>query len=387
MAEAAFSARDQGPTRRAHGVEAAIQALLAEAGVTLNGAEPWDPQVHNPDLYARVLAQGSLGLGEAYMAGWWDCDQLDGLFDRLTAARTDKALRPSLPLIGLVVAAHLQNRQSKRRAWEAAEVHYNLDVDVFEATFDKRLTGSCGYWRDATDLDEAQEAKLDLICRKIGLQSGQRVLDIGCGWGAFMGFAAERYGATCVGVTVSEVQAAYGARRYAGLPIDFQVKDYRDFHGQADHAVSMGMFEHVGPRNYRTYFECARRALADDGLFLLHTIWANEPYPAIDPWLDKYIFPNGVLPSVGQIAAAVEGLFVIENIENFGADYDRTLMAWYEKFQTNRTGLAARYGERFCRLWDYYLRCCAGGFRSRGINVGQFVLSPRGEPGGWRLRT
>jgi cyclopropane-fatty-acyl-phospholipid synthase len=386
VAEAAFSVHDQGPAPRAHGAEAAIQALLDEAGMTLNGPEPWDPQVHNPDLYARVLAQGSLGLGEAYMDGWWDCEQLDGLFDRVMAARTDKALRPSLPLIGLVVAAHVQNRQSKRRAWEAAEVHYNLGVDVFEATFDRRLTGSCGYWRDAADLDAAQEAKLDLICHKIGLQAGQHVLDIGCGWGAFMGFAAERYGATCVGVTVSEVQATYGVRRYAGLPVEFQVKDYRDFSGRADHVVSMGMFEHVGPRNYRTYFECARQALADDGLFLLHTIWANEPYPAIDPWLDKYIFPNGVLPSIGQIAAAVEGLFVIENVENFGADYDRTLMAWYAKFQTNRAALAARYGERFCRMWDYYLRCCAGGFRSRGISVGQFILSPRGVRGGWRLR-
>ncbi|HEX4199754.1 MAG TPA: cyclopropane fatty acyl phospholipid synthase [Caulobacteraceae bacterium] len=386
MADAVLTARrtTRAPRGR-HGPEAAIQGLLDEAGVTLNGPEPWDPQVHNPDLYARVLAQGSLGLGEAYMDGWWDCEQLDGLFARVTAARTDKALRPSLSLIGLVMAAHLHNRQSKRRAWDVAEVHYNLGVDVFEATFDKRLTGSCGYWADAADLDAAQDAKLDLICRKIKLQAGQRVLDIGCGWGAFMGFAAERYGAACVGVTVSDVQAAYGAQRYADLPVEFQVKDYRDFRGRADHVVSMGMFEHVGSRNYRTYFECARRALADDGLFLLHSIWANEPYPTIDPWLDKYIFPNGVLPTVGQVAQAVEGLFVIENVENFGADYDRTLMAWYARFQTNRAPLQARYGERFCRMWDYYLRCCAGGFRSRGINVGHFVLSPRGVPGGWRL--
>lgn len=384
MADAVLAARRT--THAPRGAEAAVQGLLDEAGVTLNGPEPWDPQVHNPDLYARVLAQGSLGLGEAYMDGWWDCEQLDGLFERVMAARTDKALRPSLALIGLVMAAHLHNRQNRRRAWEAAEVHYNLGIDVFEATFDKRLTGSCGYWANAADLDAAQEAKLDLVCRKIGLKAGQRVLDIGCGWGAFMGFAAERYGASCVGVTVSEVQAAYGARRYAHLPVEFQVKDYRDFRGRADHVVSMGMFEHVGSRNYRTYFECVRRALADDGLFLLHSIWANESYPTIDPWLDKYIFPNGVLPTVGQVAQAVEGLFVIENVENFGAYYDRTLMAWHARFETSRAALQASYGERFCRMWDYYLRCCAGGFRSRGINVGQFVLSPRGVPGGWRLR-
>jgi cyclopropane-fatty-acyl-phospholipid synthase len=385
LADAVVAAQTRRRAAPGRGAEAAVQSLLAEVGVTLNGPEPWDPQVHNRDLYTRVLAQGTLGLGEAYMDGWWDCERLDELFERFVAARLDRGLRPSLKLIGLVLGAHLRNRQSRRRAWEVAEVHYNLDVDVFEATFDARLTGSCGYWLEADDLDAAQEAKLDLVCRKIGLKAGQRVLDIGCGWGAFMGFAAERYGADCVGVTVSEVQAAYGSERYANLPVEFQVKDYRDFSGKVDHIASMGMFEHVGSRNYRTYFECARRAIADDGLFLLHTIWANDAYPTIDPWLDKYIFPNGVLPTVGQVAAAVEGLFVIENVENFGAYYDRTLMAWYAKFQTNRVALSAKYGERFCRMWDYYLRCCAGGFRSRGINVGQFVLSPKGVPGGWRL--
>jgi cyclopropane-fatty-acyl-phospholipid synthase len=281
------------------------------------------------------------------MDGWWDCERLDTFFERIVARRVDKSLRPSMSLIWLVLHAHLQNRQSKSRVWDVAQVHYDLDVDVFEATFDKRLTGSCGYWATAANLDDAQEAKLDLVCRKIGVKAGERVLDIGCGWGAFMGFAAERYGANCVGVTVSQVQADYGRKRYAGLPVEFQVKDYRDFAGRVDRIASMGMFEHVGARNYRTYFEHARRWIADDGLFLLHTIWANEAYPAIDPWLDRYIFPNGCLPTVGQVADAVEGLFVVENVENFGPDYDRTLMAWRAKFQSNRAAMSAKYGERF----------------------------------------
>lgn len=371
--------------RRAGGAEAMLARLLDEGGIKLNGPEAWDPQVHNPDLYARVVAEGSLGLGEAYMDGWWDCERLDTLFERIVTHRIDMGLRPSMSLIWLVLNAHLQNRQSKRRVWDVAQVHYDLDVDVFEATFDKRLTGSCGYWATADNLDDAQEAKLDLVCRKIGLKAGERVLDIGCGWGAFMGFAAERYGANCVGVTVSQVQAEYGRKRYARLPVEFQVKDYRDFQGRVDRIASMGMFEHVGARNYRTYFEHARRWIADDGLFLLHTIWANEAYPTIDPWLDKYIFPNGCLPTVGQVGDAVEGLFVVENVENFGSYYDRTLMAWYARFQSNWAAISAKYGERFCRMWDYYLRCCAGGFRSRAISVGQFVLSPKGVPGGWRL--
>lgn len=366
--------------------EAFIRGLLCAAGVELNGSDPWDIQVHKPELYARVLAEGSLGLGEAYMDGWWDCDQLDEFFHRAAAARLGQQLKMTPGLAWLWLRSVISNRQRRSRVWQAADVHYNLDVPVFEATFDKRLTGSCGYWAEAQDLDSAQEAKLDLVCRKVGLKAGQRVWDIGCGWGAFMGFAAERYGASCVGVTISEEQARYGRARYAALPVEFHVMDYRNFQGEADHVVSMGMFEHVGPKNYRAYFEAARRALRPGGLFLLHTIIANERWPAIDPWLDKYIFPNGVLPTVGQIGQAVEGLFVVEDVENFGPDYDRTLMAWRARFQSNRQSLAERYGDRFCRMWDYYLCCCAGGFRSRGISVSHFLLSPKGVPGGWRGR-
>lgn len=367
--------------------EIALRRLIAEVGVKVAGGRPWDIQVHNPALYDRVLAHGSLGLGEAYMDGWWDCARLDEFFCRVVGADLGAQLRPTPHLLWLLVVSWLQNRQSPRRAWQVADVHYNLGLDLFEATFDQRLTGSCGWWRAAQSLDEAQAAKLDLVCRKIGLGPGQRVWDIGCGWGAFMGFAAERYGARCVGVTVSREQAAYARRRYAQLPVEVELKDYRAFAGKVDHVVSMGMFEHVGPKNYRAYFQAARQAIKDDGLFLLHTIWANEARPAIEPWLNKYIFPNGVLPTVGQIGRAVEGLFVVEDVENFGADYDRTLMAWHAKFQRHRPELAVKYGERFCRMWDYYLLSCAGGFRSRVINVGQFVLSPKGVPGGWRRNT
>ncbi len=366
--------------------EDTCRALLAAADVEIDGSRPWDIKVHNRQLFTRVMAQGSLGLGEAYMDGWWDCDALDQFFDRVVGADLGAKLKITPDLAWLVVKSKLQNRQNSRYVWEVADVHYNLDVDIFEATFDKRLTGSCGYWAEAKDLDAAQDAKLDLICRKAGLEKGQRVWDIGCGWGAFMGYAAQTYGVECVGVTVSREQVAYASKRYAGLPVEFQLKDYRDFDGRADHVVSMGMFEHVGSKNYRAYFECARRALTGDGLFVLHTIWGNERRNNIEPWLDKYIFPNGVLPTIGQVGEAVEGLFVVEDVENFGAYYDLTLMAWNEKFQSNRPRMAERYGERFCRMWEYYLLCCAGGFRSRKISVGQFVLSPKGVRGNWRLK-
>jgi cyclopropane-fatty-acyl-phospholipid synthase len=362
-----------------------LTSLLEKADVRVGGPRAWDIQVHNDDLFARVMAQGTLGLGEAYMDGWWDCAELDGFFYRVVKENLGAQLRITPSLVWLTLTSRLQNRQNKRRAFEVARVHYDLDVDVFEATFDRRLTGSCAYWKGANNLDQAQEAKLDLVCRKIGLRRGQRVLDIGCGWGAFMGFAAETYGASCVGVTVSHKQAEYAKRRYAHLPVEPKLMDYRAFDGRADHVVSMGMFEHVGYMNYRTYFEKARQALKEGGLFLLHTVFSGERGPAIEPWLNKYIFPNGVLPTVGQIGKAVEGLFVIEDLENFGAYYDRTLMAWRANFAGHWRAMKAKYGERFCRMWDYYLASCAGGFRSRRISVGQFVLSPHGVPGGWRL--
>jgi cyclopropane-fatty-acyl-phospholipid synthase len=384
MAEIAHFRPERRRRWRVASAESLIRDLLAEVGVQVNGSRPWDIQVFDKGLYRRILAEGSLGLGEAYMDRWWHCERLDDFFHRILSADLERRLLPTPATAWLTIKAKLQNRQSKQRARQVAETHYDLGIDIFEATFDRRLTGSCGYWRRAQTLDAAQEAKLDLVCRKIGLKRGERVLDIGCGWGAFMGFAAEEYGARCVGVTVSRGQVDYGAQRYAGQPIEFLLQDYRDFQGRVDHVVSMGMFEHVGPKNYPAYFRAARRALNQGGLFLLHTIWANERRAAIEPWLNKYIFPNGALPTVGQIGRAVEGLFVIEDVENFGPDYDRTLMAWRANFQAHQTKLSAKYGERFCRMWDYYLCCCAAGFRSRIINVGHFVLSPQGVAGGWR---
>jgi cyclopropane-fatty-acyl-phospholipid synthase len=370
---------------RRFGRKQRIADLFRVADIEIGGSRPWDIRVHSNRFYRRVMAQGSLGLGEAYMDGDWACEALDQFFDRVIGARLSDKLGLTLPLALLVAVSRFQNRQTAKRAKQAADVHYDLPIDIFEATFDTRLTGSCGYWQTATNLDDAQTAKLDLICRKIGLGRGDTVLDIGCGWGSFLGYAALQYGADCRGVTVSPVQRDYAMKRYAGLSVTPLLMDYRHYTGpKADHLVSMGMFEHVGAKNYRTYFECARRYMKDDGLFLLHTIWENERYPTIDTWQNKYIFPNGDLPSVGEIATAAEGLFVVEDVHNFGVFYDRTLMAWNAKFQSNRTEMARRHGERFCKMWEYYLLQSAGAFRCRHISVGQFVLSPHGLRGGYQ---
>ncbi len=364
-----------------------VGRLLAAADIRVDGPDPWDMQVHNERVFARILAHGSLGLGESYLDGDWDSAQLDEFFHRILRSGVQKHAPQNLRVLAGQLRARCFNLQTTRRAFIPAQVHYDLGNDLFEATFDTRMTGSCGYWREASDLDAAQEAKHDLICRKLGLTRGQTVFDIGCGWGGFMKFSAERYGVACTGCTVSREQIAWGSERCRGLPVRFILDDYRqlpaDATGPYDRLVSMGMFEHVGNKNYDDYFEVARRLLKEDGLFLLHTIGSNYSDFEIDAWLDKYIFPNAVLPSIAQIGRAIEGRFVMEDWHNFGADYDNTLMAWFAKFERNWPRLAARYGERFYRIWKYYLLSCAGGFRARVIQLWQIVLSRHGVPGGY----
>jgi cyclopropane-fatty-acyl-phospholipid synthase len=362
-----------------------FERLLAQAGVEVNGNRPWDIRVHDPRTPARVLALGSLGLGESYMDGWWDCEALDEFFHRILRARLDERVSPTLVWHSL--RARLFNLQSARRAWQVGQAHYDLGNDFFAAMLDSRMTYTCGYWANASSLEEAQAAKLDLVCRKLDLRPGMRLLDIGCGWGSLMKFAARHYGVECVGLTISREQAAHIERNREGLPIEACLSDYRLFDaGSAkfDRVASVGMFEHVGRKNHESFFEMAARSLKKDGLFLLHTIGKNRRRGGTDPWMDRYIFPNGELPSMGEIADRCEARFVIEDAHNFGADYDRTLMAWHARFDAAWPRFARAQGERFRRMWRYYLLACAGTFRARATQLWQVVLSPSGVANGYR---
>ena len=359
-----------------------IENQLSGTGVTINGDKPWDPQVHNPALYGRLLSQGTLGLGEGYMDGWWDAEAIDQFIYRLVSADIQANFRPDLALIGSALRGKLLNMQ-RLKVREVGEKHYDIGNELYAAMLDQRMIYSCGYWKDATTLDAAQEAKLDLICRKVGLEPGMRVLDIGSGWGGFMQFAAERYGVSAVGVTISKEQAALANERTRGLPVETRLMDYQALEGKFDRIISIGMFEHVGYKNYRPYFAKARELLVDDGLMLLHTIGGNTTTSHGDPWSEKYIFPNGMLPSIAQIGTAAEKLFVMEDWHNFGADYDKTLMAWLERFEAAWPKLADQYDQRFYRMWRYYLTSFAAVFRARNIGLWQVVLSPHGVPGGY----
>lgn len=361
-----------------------LTELFQMAGVQVNGPNPWDPQVHDDRFFPHVVKLKNMGLGEAYMDGWWSCAQLDEFIHRILSAHLDEKLKQNWRLLLKMLPAHVFNLQ-KSRAFEVGEKHYDTGNDLFEIMLDKRLTYTCAYWKNTCNLDDAQEAKLDLVCRKIGLKPGQTVLDIGCGWGSFAKFAAEHYGVSMVGITVSKEQAALAKKLCEGLPVDIQLRSYSTLENQQfDHIISLGMFEHVGYKNYRTYFKVAHRLLKDEGLFLLHTIGNNHSVKATDPWIHQYIFPNSMLPSVKQIGEATEGLFVMEDWHNFGADYDKTLMAWHQNFVTGWDQIKANYSDTFYRMWEYFLLSCAGSFRARRNQLWQIVLSKYGVPGGYQ---
>ncbi|WP_083988646.1 cyclopropane fatty acyl phospholipid synthase [Devosia geojensis] len=360
-----------------------VEQQLAAADIVINGDRPWDPRIHDERLYARLIAQGTLGLGESYMDGWWDAEALDELIYRLLTAAVPDAFPKDTAVLWSAVKGRLLNLQ-RLKVKEVGEKHYDIGNDLYEAMLDRRMIYSCGYWKDADSLDAAQEAKLDLICRKVGLEKGMRVLDIGSGWGGFLQFAAERYGISGVGVTVSREQAALANERTQGLTVETRLMDYQALDGKFDRIVSVGMFEHVGYKNYRAFFAKARTLLADDGLMLLHTIGGHHSTTHGEPFSEKYIFPNGMLPSIAQIGRASEGRFVMEDWHNFGADYEKTLLAWWANFDAAWPGLEGRYGARFYRLWRYYLLSFAALFRARNVSLWQIVFSPRGVPGGYR---
>ncbi len=363
--------------------EKVVREITALAGIQIDGNKPWDIQVHNDQFYNCVLSDRSLGLGESYVLGWWDAAALDETICQMLRAGLEHQLKPTWAMRWAVMKAKLFNRQTKASSMEVIDAHYQLGNDLYERMLDPTMSYSCGYWKRASTLEEAQLAKFDLIARKLRLKSGMRLLDIGCGWGGFAKYVAERYGVQVLAITLSENQANYAQELCSGLPVEVRVQDYRDVTGSFDRVVEIGMFEHVGQKNYREFMEIAHSRLVDGGLLMLHTIGGNVSTMACDPWIDRYIFPNGQLPSIAQIGIAIEGLFVMEDWHNFGPDYDKTLMAWFQNFDSHWKELESAYPPYFYRMWKYYLLSCAGAFRARDIQLWQLVLSKGGVEGGY----
>ena len=353
----------------------AIANILEGSSISINGPEPYDLQVHDEKLYQRILRSGSLGLGEAYIEKWWDSDDLEEFFFRALSADLQYRIKNNFNTYLQIAKAILFNQQNKSKSLEVAKIHYDAGNDLYEAMLDKRMIYSCGYWENASTLDEAQEHKLDLICRKLKLSPGLHVLDIGCGWGGLAQYAAEKYGVCVTGVTISENQANLAIENCRGLPVQIKIQDYREVDGKFDRIVSVGMFEHVGYKNYNKFMETAFKLLKDDGLFLLHTIGGNRSVKHVDAWIDKYIFPHSMLPSAEQICNAIDNKFKIEDWHNFGLHYHRTIMCWLQNFDKNWPILSKKYSAQFYRMWKYYLCSSAATFRSRRNNLWQIVFS------------
>ena len=405
-----------------------VKELLAHADIRLDGDRPFDIRVHDERLFDRVTAAGTLGAGEAYMEGWWDCEALDRMFARAISAGLENKVSHNLTTLALALRHTLFNMQSRRRAPMVARRHYDFGNQLFEAMLGPNMNYSCAWWSGLEDvkkrkadgqgarngnpaqgsgvapdtlpacypqqpgarLDEAQNAKMELICEKLQLQPGMTVLDIGCGWGSLARYMAREYGCHVTGISISRNQIEWAKQREGAGDgsvspgrITWVLGDYRELRGEFDRIVSVGMFEHVGRKNYRRYFRTARALLKPHGLFLLHTIGSISQRAGCDPWISRYIFPNGQLPTLDAIVQACHGLFVLEDCHNMGADYDPTLMAWHERFEAGLRAGAFDLTEAEARMFRYYLLSCAAAFRCRDIELWQIILSPGGVAGGY----
>lgn len=362
--------------------ETLVTELMMKADVVVNGSRPWDITVHDPRFFDRMIRYGQLGIGEAYMDGWWDCPRLDEMSARFIKANLHHESVRDIRFIGYYAKQRLKGIGRKNNAFEVGAAHYDLSNTLFASFLDDTMSYSCAYWHGAETLEEAQRAKLDLICRKLDLKPGMKVLEIGCGWGGWARYAAENYGVEVLGITVSKEQISWAREHSQGLPVRFELMDYRDVSGQFDRVVSIAMFEAVGQKYFRTFMETVDRVLEPNGLFLLHTITANMPIEAAQSrWLNTYIFPNGELPSLSQVYRAAEGLFVSEGAHHLDGQYEQTLAEWDRRFVAAWPTLSDDFDERFFRMWRFYLLISQGIFKSRLCHLWQFVFSKDGIVG------
>ena len=346
-----------------------VENLLRQADIEINGTRPWDLQVHRGEFFPRVLAGGTLGFGESYMDGWWDCEALDQLSCRALRAHLDERFSYSPRSLLALATSLLANQQTRHRARCVGRQHYDLGNEFFQAMLDPCMQYSCAFFAEGDDLAAAQRRKLEMICQRLRLEPGLRLLDIGCGWGGLAKYVAENYGCSVVGLTVSREQQQFAEHWCRGLDVQIQLRDYREVQGKFDRAVSVGMIEHVGFKNYRRYLRATADSLGEGGRFLCQGICNPISKMQLDPWIERYIFPNSVLPSLSRLTAAAEGHFLVEDVINFGQHYDPTLLAWNENFQRAWPYFHATYGERFRRMWRFYLLSCAGAFRARSLQV------------------
>jgi cyclopropane-fatty-acyl-phospholipid synthase len=338
------------------------------------GDDPNAPMIHIHDYAtaARIVRKPGLAVGEAYMDGSLTIER-GTLYDFLAVATRNLRHINRRRWLG-------RRRNRRAAARQNVERHYDLSGELFRLFLDSDRQYSCAYFREpGMSLEEAQTAKKTHLAAKLSVRPGDRVLDIGSGWGGLALTLAEEHGAEVLGITLSAEQLEEARQRSTARGLQrrarFEFADYRDVQGEFDRIVSVGMFEHVGPAHYDAYFRAVARLLKRDGVAVLHTIGRFDGPGHQNAWIEKYIFPGGQIPALSQIAASIErsGL-IISDVEVLRFHYAETLKAWRERFAAHRNEARALYDERFCRMWEFYLAGAEAGFREGALVVFQLQM-------------
>ena len=341
--------------------------------------------MRHPDSLRRIVSNPALELGETYIEEGWDV--ADGsLTDLIAILRGNMSDLVQRRTMFSEFAALVQTWNALTASLKNVHHHYDLDEELFRAFLDRDMHYSCAYFREPDmSLESAQMAKCNHIARKLLLEPGQQVLDIGCGWGGLALHLAETVGVSVVGLTLSaeqlRVARAEASRRGLSDRVEFRLQDYRTHHGQYDRIVSVGMFEHVGRHNFKRYFEQLKQQLRPRGVALLHTIGSTRPPNSTNAWVRRHVFPGGHIPSLSTMSAAIEKSGVkMGDLEILRPHYALTLKEWNRRFQTQRAHFVATKGERFCRMWEFYLVTSQTAFEYGDLVVFQLQLGGRDAP-------
>jgi cyclopropane-fatty-acyl-phospholipid synthase len=354
-----------------------IESILEPQDIHINGNRPWDMVVRDERVFRDIVTRGSLGLGNAYTQGWWDSPALDEWMYRVSqspALRSARTLTHIIPNALATASEFLYNTQSLPRSQHVLKKHYELNLPLFANMLDPLMQYSCAHFGNTKTLPEAQVEKLDLIARKLEISERDTLLDIGSGWGGLAKYFSENKGCSVTGINISQKQIQFSEKFAPSQKVSFQNRDYRQIEGIFDKVVSVGMFEHVGPQNYRAFMKSAHKALRPGGLLLIQSITKSTSDKICDPWIKRNIFPNSHIPSLAQVSAAAEDLFVLESVQNIGEHYDKTLMCWHKNFTKNWEKISPSFDSAFQRKWTYYLLTCAGVFRARELGCCQVLF-------------
>ncbi len=342
--------------------------------------------IKNPDFYDRVVRDGSLGMGESYMEGWWDAegDDIVSAIGIIISNQLEKTIRVSPSLMLSAASTKIFANVSRVRSKSNIQQHYDVGNDFYELFLDENMAYTCGYQKDPNDtIEDMQNQKHERVARKLGLKAGESMVDLGCGFGGMLRYGAKNFGIKGMGVTLSEGQYEWANKKMQeeGLHdnIRVELKDYRDMTGTFDHVVSIGLAEHTWQRGYETFIGKISELLKEGGVGLVHTIGVTSPpHETTDAWINRYIFPDGRLPRLEELIEEMRraGL-TVGHVENFKLHYAETLRHWKEKFNKNRAtikAMAPEYNEEFLRMWDYYLQVCEAGFRYGELQLYQILF-------------